>query len=236
MKNDNICSESEILLVEKPSVHNFLDITGDRYGRLVVIGYAGSHASRNRTYWYCKCDCGTFVKVGRSHIRSGKTKSCGCLFDESVSVGKQTHGHALERNQSKTYHTWSSMKRRCYNKKASNYDRYGGRGIQVCDRWLNSFENFLEDMGEKPDGMTIERLKSNGNYAPENCKWADNIEQANNKSNNRILDFDGKSMTVAQWARELGLSYKTLSLRLLRGWSVEKTLTGQYGKKLKSQK
>lgn len=110
------------------------------------------------------------------------------------------------------------MKARCYNKAAINY---GGKGIKVCDRWMK-FENFLEDMGERPRGLTIERIDSTKNYEPGNCRWATYGEQANNKSNNRLVTYKGKTLTAAQWARELGLRPKTVQQRLRRGWSMER--------------
>jgi len=124
--------------------------------------------------------------------------------------------------QSKSYDSWAHMKARCGNKKNNKYPRYGGRGIAVCKRWMR-FKNFLEDMGEKPNGTSIDRIDNDGNYEPSNCRWATPSEQANNKSNNRVISFYGKSMSVSGWAKELGIPFVTLRMRLHRGWSIKRS-------------
>jgi hypothetical protein len=132
-----------------------------------------------------------------------------------------THGYA----KTPTWHAWTHMRARCRNKNARDYARYGGRGITVDPRW-ESFENFLADMGERPDGHSLDRIDNNGNYAPGNCRWAKEITQQNNKRSNRHLTFDGREQTVAEWARELGIKpVDKLYRRLYRGWSIEQALT-----------
>lgn len=124
----------------------------------------------------------------------------------------------------KTYQTWKSMRERCLCKTAKAYPRYGGRGITVCDRW-DSFENFYADMGDRPENHSIERIDNNGPYSPENCKWATDIEQANNKRNNRLLTYGGKTQTVPQWARDLNIKQGTIAVRLMRGLPIETVLS-----------
>jgi len=122
------------------------------------------------------------------------------------------------------YKTWIGLKARCYNKNDKDYKNYGGRGIKVCKRWKNSFENFYNDMGDKPKGMSIDRIDNNGNYEPSNCRWATIEQQNNNKRNNHLLTYNGKTQTITQWSREIKVPVSTLQCRLLRGWSKEKTL------------
>jgi len=172
---------------------NAIDITSQRYGRLTVIRRLPNDKNRNAR-WLCKCDCGIETEALAFCLRSGHTKSCGCLvLESSAAIGRANsvalvrHGHAANRsrNASRTYKTWRSMKDRCTNPKHHAWKHYGGRGIKVCSRWLNSFESFLADMGERPDGLSIDRINNDGNYEPRNCHWATWKQQANNRRNNR---------------------------------------------------
>ncbi len=141
---------------------------------------------------------------------------------------KTIHGHARHRNgqkQSREYNAWRAMLKRCHRPLNPSYERYGGRGIKICDRWLQSFENFLSDMGMCPPGMTLERKENNGNYEPGNCKWATQKEQANNRSDNCVLTFNGRTQTTAQWGDELGIGRTTMSWRLRHKWPVDRILT-----------
>ena len=138
-----------------------------------------------------------------------------------MKVGEVTHGM----RKSKVYNVWCLMKQRCLNPNNKSYPNYGGRGIQVCDRWLE-FANFYEDMGKPSDGMTLERIDNNGNYDPTNCKWATRKEQSNNQQHTRLIEFNGETYSVSEWARKLGLSQATLNSRLNRyGWSISRALT-----------
>ena len=157
-------------------------------------------------------------------MKSGRTRSCGCFKIQSTRERRSTHRHTAGRVVSRIYSIWNNMKRRCYNPKSPNYSYYGGRGITVCDSW-HVFENFLADMGEPPSGMTLERIENNVGYCRENCRWATKSEQANNRRSNRILEFDGKSQTMAQWAEETGIKWDTLYNRLRSGWPIERVLT-----------
>jgi len=150
---------------------------------------------------------------------------CGCpeCKKEKISDARTTHGKRF----SKEYKIWRSMKERCYNQNNKRYHRYGGRGITICDRWLNSFENFLSDMGEKPEEYSIDRIDNDGNYCPENCRWATRTEQANNRSSNNLLTIHGKTMTLSEWCRDTGQNHKTVQTRLSRNWTPEEAIFGR---------
>lgn len=140
--------------------------------------------------------------------------------------GNYKHGDAPNSGKSKEYTTWMGIKSRCYNKNVRSYKSYGGRGIHVCDRWLNSYENFLLDMGRAPSPKhSIERKNNNGNYDPDNCKWATDEEQRSNTSTLRKITFNGQTKSISQWADVLNIKYKTLDNRLRVGWSIERSLS-----------
>lgn len=188
------------------------------------MGYA-EKVGRN-SYWFCKCECGNVIKVQSGGLKNGHTNSCGCFHAEQVKKAGTTHGYSSRNNKTPVYRTWCNMLSRCRNSKTPRYNCYGGRGIKVCERW-ERFENFLEDMGNRPKWMSIERINNDGNYEPGNCRWATVKEQNNNNRGNRLLDFGERTQTLSQWADELGIKPKTLSARLNDYcWSTEKALTG----------
>ena len=163
---------------------------------------------RNRIYWKCKCDCGNekwILSSKLSPFSKDKTKSCGCIQKETIANINYKHGEA---NKTKENRIWRHMQGRCYCKTDAKYKNYGGRGIKVCDRWLNSYQNFLEDMGRCPKGCSIHRIENDGNYEPKNCKWADNYEQANEKTTSVFIEYDGLRLTLKQWSTKLGFKYK----------------------------
>lgn len=203
--------------------HNFKDMAGLVFGRLTVIGY--SRSIKNSAYWNCRCSCGNGVEVGGHAMRSGHTASCGCLHSETLAERNRKHSHAERKNKHPDYSVWKAMKKRCYNPNSPFYKNYGGRGIKVCERWRTSFQNFTEDMGRRPTGFSIDRIDNNGNYSPENCRWASVQDQANNRSNNRVLEFGGLKMNSKQWAIKLGMSPSCLRTRLHNGWPIERALT-----------
>ena len=196
-----------------------IDLAGNVYGRLSVVSFFGRDRG-GRSLWTCRCQCGNEIIADGYNLKSGHTRSCGCLQIETNRLIRTTHGLT----NSKTYRTWRSMINRCTNKTQDSYNIYGARGITVCGRWLR-FENFLSDMGEQPEGMSIDRLVNDGNYEPGNTRWATLEQQSNNKRDNHFLTIHGRKQTIAQWAREIGIAAHTLISRTRYGWSDEETLT-----------
>lgn len=213
--------------VPYPNTPSFMDLAGLRYGRLIVLYYTGKRG--NATTWLCKCDCETMTVVRSAKLKNGHTASCGCLKRETTresGLRNRTHGYA--KNGGKTaaeYRAWSAIKARCHNPKSKDYSRYGARGITVCARWRDSFENFLSDMGPRPSkGYSIDRIDNEGPYEPDNCRWATLHEQANNQRSNWLVTHKGVTGTVAEWSRAAGIKYYTFWSRLKRGWSLERAL------------
>ncbi len=180
--------------------------------------------------WSCKCVCGGTATADGYCLKSKNTQSCGCLQRERASKAKTIHGQSSQGRVSGTYYAWNAMKARCLNPKNISYPNYGGRGVKICRRWMNSFVNFLKDMGPKPRGLTLERINNKtGNYCPSNCKWDTQKNQCNNKRNSHFLTFNGDRKTIMQWAEHLGIKANTLYARINRHrWSVRKSLTFRF--------
>ena len=188
------------------------DLTGIRFGRLVVLEYVPDGC---RTMWRCRCTCGTETTVAALNLKNRHTQSCGCL----QKVGKETHGLAFH----PLYSVWRNMWTRCTNPEAERYPEYGGRGIKVCNRWKD-MQKWLDDMGPRPEGTTLERKNVNGNYEPRNCIWADRYVQANNRRNNIVLTSKGVTATAAEWSRLTGIPSGTIRRRLANGWSADRAV------------
>lgn len=205
------------------------DIIGKRFGRLTVIERAGSRrvsAKSVESIWRCRCDCGGERLTPAGPLRRGRTTSCGCSrFNRSP---RKRHGHAGNAHHhilaSITYNVWRSMRVRCLIRNTRGFNRYGGIGIKICERW-SKFENFLADMGERPSRLhSIDRIDSTGNYEPENCRWADPFEQATNRRSVRRITYKDAVHSLASLARLAGCSEEVLRSRFKRGWSVEKAV------------
>ncbi len=190
------------------------DITGIKFGRLTALTIdAERKAIKPRVnHWICLCECGKEISVDIRSLMNGHTQSCRCSHKKHGLTGQLP------------YRIWRHVLARCHNPKASHYDRYGGRGIAVCDRWKESFENFLEDMGMPFEGATIERVNNNDNYYKENCRWATRKEQSANTKRNVWLDSNGERKTLKQWAENTGVNHCTLRSRIKSGWPIEKAL------------
>lgn len=213
--------------------NNFKDRAGQRFGRLLVLREAERppHLKGRSAYWECLCDCGNKTTVSGNSLSKGDTKSCGCWHKEcATQQAANTKKHGLV--NSPEYKAYCGMKYRCYNKKASNWASYGGRGITVCDRWRESFEAFYEDMGARPSPKhSLDRIDNNGPYSPDNCRWATNEQQSNNRRHPRPhtdhprYTYNGKTQTLSEWARELNIQRNILQHRIKRGWSIERAFS-----------
>lgn len=197
-----------------------IDMINRTFGRLTVVSFVG--VEKRKRIWECVCVCGNSTKQSTEVLMGGDVRSCGCLKKEITSKIFTTHGLS----KTKEYGAWLSIKKRCYTKSTDRYYAYGARGITVCDRWLNSFENFVKDVGMAPSNKhSVDRIDVNKNYEPGNVKWSTDIEQANNKRNNHYVTFSGKTQSLSAWAKELGLPYGMIQRRLYRGWSYEECFT-----------
>lgn len=197
-----------------------LQWAGQRYGSLVVVRY--SHHVGPKRAWLCRCDCGEETIVQDSNLRSSHTTSCGCALIAARSVARLTHG----KSSTPIHDVWINMKQRCYNSKNPRYPDYGGRGIRVCDEWLNSFEAFFAYLGDVPSPThTIDRIDNDGNYEPGNVRWATKIVQGINRrpftAGGKTIDFRGERLTVHTLAKRFNLRPSTIYKRLDNGWTVE---------------
>lgn len=203
-----------------------LDLTGQRFGRLTVLERAANRLTaggETKRQWICRCDCGKQIVASTMNLRKGDTKSCGCLKDERTKDRMTQHGES----RTKLHNIWKTMRKRCRNEHNSDYAYYGGRGIRVCTEWDESYEAF-RDWAYKngyEDGLTIDRIDVDRNYEPENCRFVDMKTQCNNRSNSRLITFNGETHTIAEWSEITGIKYHTLYMRIEEyGWTPERAL------------
>lgn len=197
-----------------------IDITGVRFGRLVAVKPIVRRGSR---VWVCRCDCGGEATVSAGALRHGRTRSCGCLHRESIAaIGRASARHRAVGTP--THSSWHAMMLRAGTGSHRDRVRYLDRGITVCERW-RKFENFLADMGERPPGTSIDRIDNSRGYEPGNCRWATVLQQQRNRSSNRLLTWNGETLTTAEWAERTGIERHTIGYRIRNGWSVEDALT-----------
>lgn len=185
-----------------------IDLTGKTFDYLTVIKRGAKKENTPSTYWDCICSCGNNLSVESSRLRSGRTGSCGCKKGSRVSKKITQHGHCANDAMSRTYASWRSAIGRCHNENAFGFTHYGAIGIQVCDRWRNSFDDFLSDMGERPIGTTLDRWPDkSGGYFPGNCRWATPSEQQNNLKNNRLVSICGETITIREACEKYQFDY-----------------------------
>lgn len=213
------------------------DLTGQKFSRLTVTGRAPNNRF-NQTAWFCRCECGGQSVVNSHALRGGKTHSCGCLMRAAATITCRKRNTTHGESGSPEHIAWLAMKERTCNPNFQQYHNYGGRGIKVCERWANSYENFLADMGRKSSRKhSLDRIDPNGNYSPENCRWATVAEQANNRTNNRFVDAFGERLTIVQWSRKTGVGRHNISNRLKAGWTPEQAVStpAKYGQRIAAQ-
>jgi hypothetical protein len=197
-----------------------------KYGLLKPIAFSHSNPKRSSDkFWLFECDCGN-TKISRLYdVKRGKINSCGCIHKKQLAERNKSsakHGYF----GTSTYNSWSGIIERCCNPNSGNYNMYGAKGITMCERWRESFEAFLEDMGERPQDCSIDRIDVYGNYEPNNCRWANAKTQARNRSNNVRYEYDGKNLTLAEWSEITGVRSDTMHTRIKKlGWSLEDALT-----------
>ena len=197
-----------------------IDLTGRTFGRLTVIRKAG-RSKTGTMKWLCKCECGNESITRSDNLRNGRAQSCGCLRREVPSKHLGTHFMT----GTKIYNIWVHMRNRCSNPQNQAYKNYGARGITVCERW-QIFDNFYLDMGDRPGGMSLERIDNDKGYSPGNCKWATTKEQHRNTRRNRIIEYDGRKQCLSEWADDVGMSSSVLHNRLVqKKWTVERAFT-----------
>lgn len=203
------------------------DLTGRKFGLLTVKGYGEPILRKNGRYdtsFRCLCECGNMVTVRGISLKRGNTTSCGCRQKEFIKNLNRTHGCSNTR----LYEIWEKIKQRCNNPNSINFKHYGGRGIKVCNDWINNFLAFKEwaSMNGYDDTLTIDRIDVNGDYCPENCRWVNYTVQANNRRSNRKITYNGETHTIAEWASKTGINEKKIANRISKlGWSAEKALT-----------
>lgn len=195
-----------------------VDVCGQRFGRLIVVERVNKIG---RGVWKCKCDCGKEATVTQSNLKVGRTRSCGCLKIDETRKLLTTHGCT----DTVLHNLWMGMLSRCSNKNEKSYPRYGGRGISVCDRWKESFVNFKNDVGERPDGCSLDRINNDGNYEPGNVRWATRAVQARNTRRTIMITAFGETLCIQDQANKFAIGASIVRSRINLGWSIEDALT-----------
>ena len=199
-------------------------LTGAVYGELTITGFAGPDEQGKSTY-RCRCNCGNETVTRGTNLKNGQTQSCGCLAKRAASVSNKTHGLS----RSPEYIAWMAMKERCLNSKNKGFPGYGGRGITVCDRWKNSFENFIADMGSRPSARhSLDRIDNDRGYEPGNCRWATPEEQQGNRRTCVRLTLNGETTHLAEWSRRLGVPDYMISARIKKGVAFDR-IAAEFG-------
>lgn len=216
-------------MAEFPLPPRMIDLTGRKVGRLTVTGWA--FKKNDKWHWICDCECGTTKAVSHFCLTQGSTFSCGCLQKEKASQNSKLAIAAITKHgESKTpeWTAWKCMIQRCENPNLRSYANYGGRGIKVCDRWKGEqgYQHFIADMGRRPsDKHSLDREDVNGDYTPDNCRWADDKTQQRNRRDNHLITAWGRTQTVAAWVEETGIPFAVISRRDRQGWEPEVNLS-----------
>lgn len=194
------------------------NLEGKRFGNLKVLNFEGVNKNQKAT-WLCKCDCGNTKTIIAGNLKNGKSISCGCVQKDILRNNRKTHG----KSNTSLYKLFSGIKRRCLNKNDSNFNNYGGRGIEICEEWLNDYDSFYSWANENgyKEGLSIERIDNDKGYNPNNCKWIEMSEQSKNRRCNKYIEINGDIKTISEWARLVGIDRNTISRRLKRGISGE---------------
>jgi hypothetical protein len=205
-----------------------LDLTGKRFGKLVVVEYAGLN-DKGKSIWKCKCDCGKEHIAQGSALKIGSIKSCGCYNLEQVQKAHTKKGYFTKNGvMPPEYRVWYAIKQRCFNPNNKDYSNYGGRGVTMYDKWADDFEVFFKDVGQRPGkGYTIDRIDVNGNYEPGNCRWVTMKVQSNNRRSNKHIVINGVCDSLMNWVNKIGcVSYETAKARInVHGWDPFTAIT-----------
>lgn len=201
---------------------NVKDISGQRFGKWIVLNRAAQNGRGRNARWTCRCDCGVEFVVLGAHLRTGRSGCCRKCAGVKLSKAKKVHGECCRSGTTRTYSCWVNMRSRAESNKTLEARKYAKRDITICDRW-SSFQSFVKDMGHCPSPKhSIDRKNNELGYSPENCRWATNTEQQRNKSSNRIVVFRGESICVSEFAERIGISYEWAARRTREGWSADR--------------